>query len=129
MPLTTRAGTQRTRTRPCSSYQTLGVAAELHLDRPLGPRDFPRIAEAQPLVGLLDLPAVDDLLLEDAELVADAVADRRHLQRRQRIDEARREPAETAVAQARLVFLGEQLIEIEPELGHRRARGRRRCRG
>ena len=100
-----------------------GVAAELHVAAPLGPRDLPGIAVAQPLVGLFDLPAVDDLLLEDAELVADAVTQRRHLERRQRIDETRREPAETAVAQARLVFVGQQLLEIEPELRHRRARG------
>ena len=101
----------------------LGVAAELHLAAPLGPRDLPGIAVAQPLVGLLHLPAVDDLLLEDAELVADAVAQRRHLERRQRIDEAGREAAEAAVAQARLVLLGQQLLEIQPELGHRGARG------
>ena len=72
--------------------------------RPLGPRDLPRVAEAQPLVGLLDLPAVDDLLLEDAELVADAVAERGHLQRRQRVEEAGREAPEAAVAEAGLVL-------------------------
>ena len=86
-----------------------------------GPRDLPRVAVAQPLVGALDLPAVDDLLLEDAELVADAVAERRDLERRQRIDEARGEPAEAAVAESRLVLLRQQLIEVEAELGDRLA--------
>jgi len=42
------------------------VAAELHFLRPLGPDDFPRIAEAQPLVRAFDLPAIHDFLLEDA---------------------------------------------------------------
>ena len=123
------SGTQRTRRRPCSSTLVLGVAAELHLLRPLRPRDLPRIAEAQPLVGALDLPAVDDLLMKDAELVADAVAERRDLQRRQRIDETGREPAEAAVAEARLVFLLQQLVEVQAELGDRLRALRRRCRG
>ena len=57
-----------------------GIAPEFDIDGPLGPGDFPGVAETQPLVGLLDLPAVDDLLLEDAELVADAVTDGRDLQ-------------------------------------------------
>ncbi len=86
--------------------EALGVAAELHFDRPLGARDFPGIAEAQPLVGLLELPAVDDLLLEDAELVADAVADGRDLECRHRIEEARGETAEAAVAEARARLRG-----------------------
>jgi hypothetical protein len=60
-----------------------GVAAEPHFHRPLGPQHFPRIAEAQPFVGALHLPAIDDLLREDAELVADAVAQRGNFQGRQ----------------------------------------------
>ena len=108
--------------RPCSSVIVLGAAAELHFHRPLRPRDLPGIAEAQPLVGLLHLPAVDDLLLEDAELVADAVADRRDLQRRQRIEEAGGEAAEAAVAEAGLVFVREQLVEVEADLGRPPAR-------
>ena len=66
-----------------------------------GPGDLPRVGPAQPVVRLLDLPAVLDLLPEDAVLVAQAVADRRDLQRGQRVDEAGGQPAEAAVAQAR----------------------------
>jgi len=62
------------------------------------------------------LPAVDDLLLEDAELVADAVSECRNFERRQRIDETGREPAEAAVAESRLRLLRKQLVEIETEL-------------
>ena len=68
------------------------------------------------MVGLLDLPAVDDLLTEDAELVTDAVGDRRDLERGERIDETRRQPAETAAAQSRLLFLVQQLLEVQAEL-------------
>ena len=45
--------------------------------RVLGPHDLPRVAEDEPVVGLLDLVAVDEFLLEEAELVVDAVADGR----------------------------------------------------
>ena len=99
----------------------LGAAAELHFRRPLRPAQLPGIAVAQPLVGLLDLPAIDDLLVEDAELVADAVADRRDFQCRQRVDEAGREAAETAVAEARFLFLVEQVVEVQPQFLHRLA--------
>ena len=93
----------------------LGVAAQLDLHRPLRPHDLPGIAEAQPVVGALLLPAIDDLLVEDAELVADAVAHRGNLERRQRIDEAGSEPPEAAIAQARLLLELQQLVEIQPE--------------
>src|SRR5580704_16705131 len=82
----------------------LGCAAELHAHRPFGARELPGIAEAQPLVGLLDLPAVDDLLLEDSELVANAVAERGNLQRGERFDEACRETAEAAAPQTGLLL-------------------------
>ncbi len=52
----------------------LGAAAEEHRERDLGPRDLPRVPEPQPVVRRLHLPAVADRLVEDAVLVADAVA-------------------------------------------------------
>ena len=54
----------------------LGVAAPVDRVMHVGLGDLPRVSVGQPVVGLLDLPAVVDLLVEDAELVADAVADR-----------------------------------------------------
>src|SRR5690606_28114920 len=59
---------------------------------------------------------VDDLLLEDAELVAYAVRERRNLERRERIDEARGEPTEAAIAEPGLRLLGEQPVEVEPQV-------------
>jgi hypothetical protein len=54
----------------------LGVAAPLDQVVDVGFGDLPRVSVVQPVVGLLDLPAVMDFLVEDAEFVADAVADR-----------------------------------------------------
>ena len=61
-----------------------------------------------------------DLLVEDAEFVADAVADRRTLEGGQRVQVARGEPAEAAVAQSRFLLARQDLVEI---LTHRRQRG------
>ena len=69
-------------------------------------------------VGLLDLPAVDEGLPEDAVLVADAVADGRDPHGRQRVDEAGGEPAEAAVAQARLDLGVAQRVQVDPQTGH-----------
>jgi len=40
---------------------------------------FPGVAQAQPLVRNFDLPAILNLLSEDAEFVPDAIADCRNL--------------------------------------------------
>src|SRR5262249_26555448 len=93
-----------------------GVAAEADLHRVLGPCDLPRVAEAEPLVGALDLVAVADRLLEDAELVADAVAVAGQPERRHRLEEAGREPTEAAVAEARVGLLFGDLVEVDPEV-------------
>ena len=111
--MTTRSGTQRTRSPPASSVVALGVAAELDLDSAARAGDLPGVAVAQPLVGDLHLPAVLDLLVEDAELVADAVADGRDLQRGQRVQVAGRQPAQAAVAQPGLLLLFDQLVESQ----------------
>ena len=47
---------------------------------------------------------------------------RRDFERRQRIEEAGGEPAEAAVAEARLVLLREQLVEVQAELARSPAR-------
>ncbi len=102
----------------------LGMSAERDLDGPFRPHELPGVAVTQPAVGLFDLPAVVYFLLEDAVLVADAVTQRRDFQRCQRVDEARGEAAETAVAETGFLFRVQQCIEIEPEFRHRLLRGR-----
>ncbi len=83
-------------------------------------RDLPRAALAHPRARDLALPSVlvDDLR-EDAVVVADPVADRRILQRRERIEKAGGEAAKTAVAESRIVFFLRHALEVVPELGQR----------
>ena len=107
---------------PVRPGRVLGEPAEPDRVLDLEPPDLPRVAVAQPAVGALDLPAVADLLVERAELVAQAVADRRDVERRERLHEARREPAEAAVAEPRLLLVLDELVERYPELRERGAR-------
>jgi hypothetical protein len=81
----------------------------------LGTRDLPRVPELQPLVGHLDLLAIACRLIEDPELVTDAIADRGNAQCGQRIHVAGSEAAEAAVAEAGLLFFLQQIIEVLSE--------------
>jgi hypothetical protein len=97
----------------------LGAPAEPDGHRLLRVGELPRRAERQPVVRLLHLPAVDEGLPEDAVLVPDAVPDRRDVHRRERVDEARGQPAEAAVAEAGLDLLRPQLVQVDAEVRHR----------
>jgi len=93
--------------------QVAGVAA---LDLPGNP-------VTEPAARRFTLPAVlVDRLGEDAVVVADAVADGRVLQRGERVEEARRQPPEAAVAEARVDFLLGDPLQVETEFGQRLAR-------
>jgi hypothetical protein len=95
---------------------TVGVAgeaaAEPHPAALVGLGNLPGPAALEPFVGDLHLPAALDQLVEDAELVADAVAHRRYLQAGQRLQEAGRQPAQAAVPQARLLLHRQDLLDI-----------------
>ncbi|OQB89404.1 MAG: hypothetical protein BWX86_02467 [Verrucomicrobia bacterium ADurb.Bin122] len=91
---------------------------EVDFQRVLRAADFPRITVDQPVVGMLDLVAIDELLLEQAVLVVDAVADGRVVVRGERIEEARGEAAETAVAQAHVLFQRAHGLEVHAERAH-----------
>ena len=75
-------------------------SVELHFDGFLQPRHFPGVLPAQPVVRLLDLPAVLDRLPEDAVLVAQAVTHRRQGKGRHGVKKARGQAPEPAVAEA-----------------------------
>ena len=113
-PMTRSLGAQCT-------FSLFHAAAETDWYPVLGPRHLPRIAEAEPLVRLLHLPAVLQLLIEHPELVADAVAVSGHVERGHRVEKARREPAEAAVAEPGVDLLLHQVGDLEPHHAHRLA--------
>ena len=87
----------------------LHFAAEADLLRLVHLGDEPGIAQAQPVVGQLHLLAIDDLLLEDTQLVADGVAGGGDLQGGHGVQIAGGQTAQTAVAQA---GIGLQLEQV-----------------
>ena len=73
---------------------------------------LPRPAAPEPLVSDLHLPAVPDRLVEDAELVTDAVAGGRDLQSGKGFEEAGGQTAEPAIAKTWLLLKGEDLLDV-----------------
>lgn len=82
----------------------LGMPAKRHATGVFRPLDLPRVAIAQPVVGVLDLIAILDVLAEHAVLVMNAIAHHRQVQRGAAVHEARGEPTQTAVSQAGVGF-------------------------
>ena len=87
-----------------------GLAANQHRIAPFRPDHFPGVALGQPGVGAFHLAFLGDLLAEDAEFVADAVADGRQLQAGEGFLEAGRQAPEATGAQARLWLFGNQVL-------------------
>ena len=96
-------------------------AAEANLVDDLAALEFPGVAEGEPVLRRLDLRAVDHALLEQAVIVADAVAEPRDAERRHALHEAGGEPPEAAVAERGVRFELRDGIEIEADEGERLA--------
>ena len=97
--------------------RSLKCAIELDLHRFGRPNNLPRIGTDQPVIRMLDLPAVLDLLTKHAVLVAQAIADCRDLQGCHRIEKACGQPAEPAISQPRVGLLVEQRLPVLPGIG------------
>ena len=99
------------------------ASAKPNRDRAVVPHDLPRESFLEPGVGVLDLPAVFEVLAEHPVVVAQAVTVGGVVEGRQRIEETRREPAETAVAETGVRLLFDDGVEVEAEHLHRLAGG------
>ncbi len=91
-------------------------SAEAHLDGFVVARHQPAFGGTAPVVGHLGLPAVNDLLPENAQFIAQRVARCRNAERCQRIHIAGGEPAEAAVAEACVVFGLEYIRGVSSEV-------------
>jgi len=89
----------------------------------LRPLELPGIAELQPVLRALGLPAVAHHLAEQAMVVADAVAEAGEAHRRHALHVAGGEPSQAAIAERRVGFDIPDRIEADAELGQGRARG------
>ena len=81
--------------------------------------DQPEAAHLQPVIRLFHLPAVDDLLAEDAELIPDRETGEGVAHRRGGVHIAGREPPEAAVAEAGVGFHIVDGLQVEAQLLNR----------
>mmetsp|Transcript_1099 Transcript_1099/g.3058 ORF Transcript_1099/g.3058 Transcript_1099/m.3058 type:complete len:928 (+) Transcript_1099:706-3489(+) len=95
------------------------VAVELDGVRHDQALNLPRVAEREPVVGLLVLEAVEDVLLEHAVLVADAVAPGGQVERGHGVQEAGRQAAQAAVAQRGVALLLADRLQVVAHLAQR----------
>jgi hypothetical protein len=94
----------------------LATSAEAHAIAHTAVAALPEVVHAEPGARDFALRAVlADDLREDAVVIADAIAGRRIAKRCERIEEARGEPAEAAVAEPRILFLGGDALEVVAE--------------
>ena len=98
-------------------------AAEADLEGAFAALELPGVAVIEPGLGQLDLPAVGDLLAEHAVDIADAVAMRRHVDRRHALHEAGGEPAEAAIAERRIRLERGDDVDVDAERRQRLAHG------
>ena len=84
----------------------------------IGALELPGIAEGEPVLRPLDLPAVVEPLLEQAVLVADAVTVGSDAQCRHAVEQAGGEPAQAAIAQGSVGLDLEHRLGIDAERAH-----------
>ena len=96
----------------------LGAAVEPDDLEVIGSGELPRVAVKRPVIGKLNLLAILEGLLEDPELIPDAIAHRRHVQGGQRVQQAGGQPAQPPVPQPGLHIQLLQLPGGEPGPGH-----------
>ena len=79
----------------------------------LGSRHQPRRIVAPPAIRPLDLVTVAYLLPKETELVVDAVGVAGHIQRGQRIEKARRQPSQAAIAESSVGLFVEDRLQVD----------------
>ena len=87
-----------------------------YIDSHIVTRELPRV-EFQPIVGHLNLVAVNDLLLENTVAVAKTVAPGGVVERRKTVEEAGSQATKAAVAQSGIVLLLDDVLNAEAKLG------------
>lgn len=96
----------------CSAFLELQRATDLRIHCVVAPRELPGVGAPQPIVRMLDLPAVDDFLTEHAVFIAQAVTHRWKVQRGQGLEETRSQTAEASVIEASIRLGRNKMIEV-----------------
>ncbi len=100
-------------------FNALAAAVKFDLVNHIGALELPRIAVAQPVVGMLDLLAVPDGLREQAKIITHPVAETRITMGDHGFQITRRQTAQTAIAKRRVMLDLDQGVQILPQTGQR----------
>lgn len=85
------------------------VAIKLNVSSDIGPRKLPWI-EIEPVIGDLNLIAIDNLLLKNTIPVPESIAPSWQVHRRHTIKEARGKSSETTITKCCIMFLGNDVF-------------------
>ena len=94
----------------------VSVAVEFDVDGFVGLAIFPSETVAQPVVGNFNLLTLNDFLFEETVLITDGAAVTGQTVSRERIDKARRQTTETAVAETCVGFFLINVVEVQVEV-------------
>src|SRR5262249_7158196 len=83
------------------------------------PRELPWIAEGQPFLRVLLLPAIPDDLAKQSVVVTNPVAIGRHSEARHALEKTAGDPPKTAIAKCRVRLNGSQPIQIDTQIPER----------
>lgn len=91
------------------------MTIELNVHSDIVPREFPRV-EVQPIIWYLYLISVDDFLLKDAVSITQTISPGGIIQRSHTVKKTRSQPAESAVTESSVMFLGYNILDSESEV-------------
>lgn len=72
--------------------------------------------KVKPIIGNLDLVAVDNLLLEDSVSVPQTVAPSGEIKRGKAVEEASGKPTKATIAQSSIVLLADNVLNAEAQI-------------
>mmetsp|Transcript_6535 Transcript_6535/g.11281 ORF Transcript_6535/g.11281 Transcript_6535/m.11281 type:complete len:291 (+) Transcript_6535:1727-2599(+) len=98
------------------NFMSTHVTIKLYCVRHIWAHDFPRITKVQPVVRRLALKPLAQCLSEHPVLVSNSVAPRREVLGCHRVQEARSQPAEAAIAERGVALLLRQNLHIVSKL-------------
>jgi hypothetical protein len=90
--------------------------ASTHVNCNVVSRELPGV-KVQPVVGDLNLVAINDLLLENTISISKTVAPGGEVERCKTVEEASSQSAETTVAQSCVVLLADDILDSEAKIG------------
>ena len=91
------------------------ITVELNVHGDIVPGKFPRV-KVQPIIWYLYLISVDNLLLEDAISVTQAISPSRVVQGGHAVKETCSQPTEAAIAESSVVLLRYDILDSEAEV-------------